>query len=158
MDSYVERAEIQVLRVLADMKGGGPAEAMQTLESKLPSIKGRKFYGVFRILPDGEEYFACVEKISTDDPAGMGLDEGRIPGGLYVRRKVFDWSTIIAAGKLPSISKDMVRHYDVDKARPEIEFYRSMRELDLLIPVNSRGPPTLTWAGVDDSPTAHAAR
>lgn len=145
MDSYVERPDIQVLRVLADMKGGGPAEAMQKLESKLNSIKGRKFYGVFRVLPASEEYFACVEKIAADDPVAMRLDEGRVPGGLYIRRKVFDWSKVIAEGKLPSVSQDMVRHYDVDRTRPEIEYYRSMTELHILIPVQSRNPIPLAW-------------
>jgi hypothetical protein len=149
MDSYVERAEVQVLRVLADMGGGGPAEAMQKLESKLPSIKGRKFYGVFRILPEGEQYYACVERTPADDPVAMGLEEGRIPGGLYIRRKISDWSRVIADGKLPSVAKDMVRHYDVDRNRPEIEYYRSMTELHLLIPVQSRGPAPLDWAGVE---------
>ncbi|MGA7846426.1 MAG: hypothetical protein WCB18_04975 [Thermoplasmata archaeon] len=149
MDSYVERADVQVLRVLADMKGGGPAEAMQKLESKLPSRKGRKFYGVFRMLPEGEEYFACLGKTAADDPVAMGLTEGRIPGGLYARRRVFDWSKVIAEGKLPSVSKDVVRHYDVDTTRPEIEYYRSMTELHILIPVQSRGPIPLAWGGVE---------
>ena len=148
MDAYVDRAEVQVLRVLADLKGGGPAEAMQKLESKLPSIKSRRFYGVFRILPEGEQYFACVEKVATDDPVAMGLEEGAIPGGLYVRRKVFDWSKVIADGKLPSIFQGMVGYYDVDRTRPEIEFYRSMTELHVLIPAQSRGPTPLAWAGV----------
>jgi hypothetical protein len=149
MDSYVERPDVQVLRVLADMKGGGPAEAMQKLESKLNSIQGRKFYGVFRILPDGEEYYACVEKIASDDPVAMGLDEGRVPGGLFVRRKVFDWSKVIAEGKLPSVFKDMVGHYDVDRTRPDIEYYRSMTELHVLIPVQSRGPVPLALESGD---------
>lgn len=148
MDAYVERSEIRVLRVLADMKGGGPAEAMQKLESKLPSIKGRRFYGAFRLLPDGEEYFACVERIPTDDPVGMGLDGGSIPGGLYIRRKVFGWSKVIAEGKLPSVFKDMVGHYDVDRSRPELEYYRSMTELHILIPVQSRNSTPVASAGV----------
>lgn len=70
-DSFVERPTVQVLRVRADMKGGGPAEAMQRLESKLPSIRGRKFSGTFRILPEGEECFACVEESNSDDPVAM---------------------------------------------------------------------------------------
>ena len=148
-DSYVERPTIQVLRILANMKGGGPAEAMQRLESKLPSIRGRKFFGAFRILPEGEEYFACVEKAASDDPSAMELEEGQIPGGLYIRRKVFEWSKVIADGSLPSVSKDMIRHYDVDKTRPELEYYRSMTELHILIPVRSRGPTPLDWAGTD---------
>ncbi len=147
-DSYVERVDIPIWRVLADMKGGGPAEAMQKLESKLSSLRGRKFYGAFRILPDGEEYFACVEKAPSDDPALMNLDGGHLPGGLYVRRKVYDWSKVIAEGKLPSVSKDMIGHYEVDRSRPELEFYRSMTELHILIPVLGRGPKPLEWAGL----------
>lgn len=148
-DSYVERPTIQVLRVRADMKGGGPAEAMQKLESRLTSIRGRKFYGAFRVLPGGEEYFACVEKAVSEDPVAMGLEESEIPGGLYIRRRVFDWSKVIASGKLPAVSKDMIHHYDVDTSRPELEYYRSMTELHILIPVQSRDPQPLEWAGVD---------
>lgn len=138
MDSYVERPEVHVLRMLADMKGGGPAEAMHILESKLPSLRGRKFYGTFRLLPGGEEYFACVERATGDDPAAMGLDVGVIPGGLYARRKVYDWEKVIAAGRLGSIFQEMARYYRVDGARPDIEYYRSMSELHVLVPVLGR--------------------
>src|SRR5437667_8754145 len=58
--SHVELQEIPVLRVRADMKGKGPSAAFNRLESKLPTIKGRKFYGTFQPTPDGEEYYACV--------------------------------------------------------------------------------------------------
>lgn len=138
MDSYIERADVEVLRVLADWNGGGPAEAMQRLESKLPSFKGRRFYGAFRLLPEGEEYFACVERFASDDPRAMGLDVGIIPGGLYVRRKVFDWDKVIAAGQLGTIFQSMVSRYPVDQSRPDVEYYRSMKELHLLVPVLGR--------------------
>lgn len=138
MDTYVERSDVPVLRVLADWKGGGPAEAMHRLESKLPSLKGRKFYGTFRLLPDGEEYFACVERAEGDDPVAVGLEVGVIPGGWYARRKVFDWERVIAAGKLGSIFEEMVGYYDVDRTRPDVEYYRSMSELHLLVPVLNR--------------------
>lgn len=137
-DSYVERNEIEVLRVRANMKGKGPAEAMQVLEAKLPSIKGRKFYGTFRVLPDGEEYYACVERTPLDDPTTLGLEVGIVPGGLYVRRKVLDWERVIAEGKLGGIFQEMVKRYRIDSGRPEIEFYRSMTELHLLVPVLDR--------------------
>jgi len=138
MDAYVERPDVEVLRVLADWKGGGPPVAMHHLESKLPSLRGRKFYGTFRLLPDGEEYFACVEKTDHDDPTSMSLEVGTIPGGLYVRRKIHDWQKVIAAGKLGSIFEEMVGYYHVDRARPDVEFYRSMMELHALVPVLDR--------------------
>lgn len=140
MDTYVERPEVEVLRVLADMKGGGPAEAMRTLESRLSSLRGRRFYGIFRLLSEGEEYFACVERVASDNPAAMGLEVGTIPGGLYVRRKVLDWEKVIASGKLGSVFQEMVGCYQVDRDRPGVEYYRSMTELHLLVPVLSKEP------------------
>jgi hypothetical protein len=141
MDTYIERSETEVLRVRADMKGSGPAGAMRLLESKLTSLKGRKFYGAFRLLEDGEEYFACVERIAGEDPANMGLDVGVLPGGLYVRRKLNDWETIIASGQLGEHFKELIQTHEFDRNRPEIEYYRSMSELHLLLPVVSRNTP-----------------
>lgn len=140
METFVDRPEVEVLRVRADMRGAGPAGAMQQLESKLPSIRGRRFYGVFRSLPEGEEYYACVERTATDDPVRMGLDVGRIPGGLYVRRKVGDWEQLIAEGRLGSLFDELERAYRRDPARPGVEYYRSMAELHLLLPVLGRDP------------------
>ena len=61
--SHVELQEIPVLRVRADMKGKGPSAAFNLLESKLPTLKGRKFYGTFQPTPDREECYACVARI-----------------------------------------------------------------------------------------------
>jgi hypothetical protein len=141
MDTYVERSETQVLRVQADMNGSGPAGAMRFLESKLPSLKGRKFYGAFRLLEEGEEYFACVEPVAGDDPYRMGLDVGVLPGGLYVRRKLSDWVNLISAGKLGDHFKELIEAHAFDPSRPEIEYYRSMSELHLLLPVLDRDTP-----------------
>jgi hypothetical protein len=138
MESFVERSEVRVLRVLADWNGGGPAEAMARLESHLPTLRGRKFYGVFRLLPAGEEYFACVEQHSTDEPAKMGVETGVIPGGLYVRRKLAEWEKVIAAGKLGTHFQELHQLYRADPDRPEVEFYRSMAEMHLLMPVLGR--------------------
>jgi hypothetical protein len=135
MDTFVDREEIEVLRVLANWNGTGPAGAMHTLESKLPNLKGRRFYGTFRPLPDGEEYFACVERVPSDDPAAMGLEVGHIPGGRYVRRKLLNWELVIRAGKLGEYFEEMVRTHGCDPARPSIEYYRSMSEMHLLVPV-----------------------
>jgi hypothetical protein len=141
MDTYVERSEVEVLQVKADMKGSGPAGAMRLLESKLPTLKGRKFYGAFRLLEESEEYFACVERIASDDPTRMGLDVGTLPGGLYVRRKLNDWERIIASGKLGEHFQELIRTHEFDQSRPEIEYYRSMSELHLLLPVLRRNAP-----------------
>jgi len=70
-NSYVELQVIPVLRVKADMKGKGPSAAFDLLESRLPSLKGRKFYGTFQPKPDGEEYYTCVVRIDSNNPGKM---------------------------------------------------------------------------------------
>ncbi len=141
-DTYFELQEFPVLRVKADMKGKGPSAAMEILESKLPTLKGRKFYGVFRVMADGEEDYACVAQIESDDPNKMQLETGVIPGGKYVRRKIIDWEKIIRAGQLPKVFHEFTVAHDVDPSRFSIEFYRSQDELQLFVPV--RGSSTST--------------
>ena len=136
--TYVELQEMPVLRVKADMKGKGPSAAFNLLESKLLTLKGRKFYGTFQPTPDGEEYYACVVRIDSDDPERMQLETGVIPGGWYVRSKLSDWEKKIA--QLPSLFEEMARTHDVDPKRPSLEFYRSQAELQLFLPVRSRLP------------------
>ncbi len=137
-NSYVELQEIPVLRVKADMKGKGPSAAFDLLESRLPSLKGRKFYGIFQFKSDGEEYYACVARVDSDDPGKMQLETGAIPGGWYVRRKLSDWEKKIA--QLSNLFEEMARTHDVDPKRPSLEFYRSQAELHLFLPVRSQIP------------------
>jgi hypothetical protein len=139
MDAYVELQDLSVLRVKADMQAMGPPEAFRLLESKVPTLKGRKFYGTYQFQPSGEgEYYACVVRIDSDDPASMQLEAGMISGGRYVRRKLANWEkNIPLIGKL---FEEMARTYDVDPARPSVEFYRSHDEMHLFLPVRSFPP------------------
>jgi hypothetical protein len=138
-ETFVQLAPIPVLRVRADWSGGGPAAAMAIVESKLSTLKGRKFYGTFRPTPEGEEYFACVARVDSDDPTLLGLEAGEIPGGWYARRKIRDWERDIS--QLAVQFKEMVRILgdNVDPSRPDIEFYRSQAEMLVFVPV--RAPP-----------------
>jgi hypothetical protein len=136
VEGYVVLPNLPVLRVRADMKGSGPSAAFHLLESRLPTLKGRKFYGTFRPTPDGEEYYACVVQQDSDDPEKMQLETGVIPGGWFARRRLSDWGPRLS--ELPKIFEEMIRVEDVDPDRPSLEFYRSQTELHLLLPV--RGP------------------
>jgi hypothetical protein len=135
MDTMVVREPVEVLRIRADMEGKGPKAAFDALESKLPALKGRKFLGTIRMNDDGLEYFACVERLPTEDPVTLGLESCVIPGGRYIRRRIWDWSSVVAAGKLQAISQDFAKDYELDPTRPSIEYYRSMKELHILLPL-----------------------
>ena len=144
-DTLIELKDIHVIRVRADMKGKGPSAAFNLLESRLPSLKGRRFYGTFRMLSNGEEeYYACVEMVDEDDPKAMQLDTGLIPGGVYVRRRVMGWEKVVREGRLPALFGRFAASYepyiDHEEIRPSIEFYRSHEELLMLMPVRKDTP------------------
>jgi hypothetical protein len=145
MDTVVELRDILVMRVRADMKSKGPPAAFSHLESKLPSLKGRKFYGTFRMLADGEEeYYACVEMVDGDKPELMQLESGSIPGGKYAKRRIMGWERVVREGKLPAAFQEFVEslepHVDHDRTRPCLEFYRSHEELLIFVPMKDDTP------------------
>jgi hypothetical protein len=126
-------SEIPMMYIVAEGGPAGARDAFNKLEGKLPSLRGRKFYGTFQ--PATGEYRACVAVESGDDPQRMGLATGVIPGGLYIREKMKNWmSRTDEIGKTFIAMAERERHR-VDKSRPSVEFYRSQDELILLLPI-----------------------
>jgi len=124
--------DVRVMFVVSPSGPQGAGEAFDRLEARLPSLKGRKFYGT---LLNGE-YRACVALEAQDAPAAMGLETWTIPGGVYARRKLERWSE-----RLPEIGRifgELAAEYPRDPTRPNIEFYRSQKELLLFMAVASR--------------------
>ena len=110
----------------------GAGEAFDALEARLPSLKGRKFYGTML----NGEYRACVARAAQDDPAAMGLQTWIIPGGAYARRKLEGWPERIR--EIGETFLAMSAEFPPDPSRPNIEFYRSQKELLLFLVVASR--------------------
>jgi len=122
---------IKVMYVEA--KGGlsGVGEAWSRLESKLPSLRKRKFYGTYR--SDHEVYRACTAIMDEKEPEKFGLSTWTIPGGKFVREKVVDYASRVEI--IGETFESMAQEYDMDTNRPSIEFYRSQREVILLLPI-----------------------
>jgi hypothetical protein len=123
---------VKVMFVVAPKGPQGAGEAFDRLEACLPSLKGRKFYGTML----NGEYRACVALEAQDAPAAMGLETWTIPGGAYARRKLERWPE-----RLPEIGRifgALAAEYPRDATRPNIEFYRSQKELVLFMAVTSR--------------------
>jgi hypothetical protein len=101
--------------------------AFDRLEARLPSLKGKKFYGA---VIDGQ-YRACAA--IDEDAAGIDLPRWVIPGGRYLVRTIADWEQhreTIGATVAALLDRD-----DLDRTRPVIEFYRSQAELRILAPI-----------------------
>jgi DNA gyrase inhibitor GyrI len=81
------------------------------------------------------EYRACVAIESQDVPASMGLETWTIPGGAYARRKLEGWPERLA--EIGQVFGALAAEFPRDPARPNIEFYRSQKELLLFMAVAS---------------------
>ena len=122
---------VTVMYVVSPNGPLGAGQAFDRLEARLPSLKGRKFYGTML----NGEYRACVAIESQDLPASMGLETWTIPGGAYVRRKLERWPERLA--EIGLVFGALAAEHPRDTARPNIEFYRSQKEMLLFMAVAS---------------------
>jgi hypothetical protein len=120
---------IRVMWVKAERGLTGVGEAWSTLESKLPSLKGRKFYGAYH----DNVYRACVAIIDEKEAKTFGLPTWTIPGGKYVREKVADYRSRVEV--IAETLDAMAKECRADRSRPEVEFYKSQSEIILLLPI-----------------------
>jgi hypothetical protein len=130
-ETTLDSDPIEVMCVTATEGLGGVSRVWNMLESRLPSLKKRKFYGTFHY-PDGP-YRACVAIAPGASPEQMGLERWTIPGGRYARRKLIDWQA--NTDKIGLTFNEMSEEYTPDRMRPSIEFYRSQKELVLYLPI-----------------------
>jgi hypothetical protein len=132
----VERSETPVMYVSAEgdprYVAGAGQRAFADLESRLGSLRGRRFFGVFD--PITREYLACVQRTDGDDPAALGLRETVLPGGTYLRARL--------TGEPPAVYDRIAPTFDAleaeaepDPGRPLIEFYRRYDQIEVLLPV-----------------------
>ena len=128
----VEREEIAVMfiRTPDDPLEFGPA--FQRLE-ELVGTRGRKFYGAF--YPREKEYRACVVTKDGDDASALGLEEGAIPAGRYLRARLQGEPPALYERIAPTFEA-LVRQAPPDEARPSLEYYRRHDEVELLLPVS----------------------
>lgn len=121
--------DVEVLYLPAAGGVAGAAAAMERVEATLPTLRGRKFYGVCYD-PD-DDFRACVAAGKDDDAAALGLKRGVIPGGWYARAKVS------APGEIADAFAALRVEHHWDDRRPSIEFYRSQREILLYWPIGA---------------------
>jgi hypothetical protein len=137
--TVVDEPEFVVARVEAEGGPAGAGAAFDLLESRLPSLRGRRMYGVLYMgyMGETERYFACL-RLTDQELDGFGFERSSVPGGPYGRRLVRDWTSKL--DELPSIfdllMADLVAAgHSIDRSRPLIEYYRRADELAVMVPV-----------------------
>lgn len=135
MASIAVAEPVTVAQVKAEDPPAGIPAAFKLLESRMPTLRGRKMYGV--LYATSGDYFSCV-KLDDEHPDDMGFERGTIPGGRYARKKIENWSGRESqiAGWFDEVLKQCADDgLTIDDGRPSIEFYRSLSELILMVPV-----------------------
>lgn len=125
--------DIPVMFVEAEGGVEGASGAFAKLESKFASLKGRRFYATSQVVDGALNYRACAAIQPGDDPASLGLESWVIPGGRYRQQKLENWTQ--HTDQIGAIFDELYRTEKVDYSRPSIEFYRSQKELVILVPV-----------------------
>lgn len=110
------------------------------LEKRIGSLRGRRFYGLFREIGGVEEYIACVRIETGDDPERLGLDRVPIEAGRYDRELLNDWGSRWNGKNiegLPELFQAMVDRNEgqTDREKYSVEYYRSQKELYVMIPL-----------------------
>jgi len=95
-------------------------------------LKGRKFFGAFD--SSSHEYRVCAQLKEDDDPQALGFEAATLPGGAYLCARLQGEPPAVYE-HIPAAMSELVRRGAPDASRPSIEFYRSMRVIDLLLPI-----------------------
>jgi hypothetical protein len=111
--------------------------AWQTLESRLSSLKGRKFYGVCCREESEFVYYAGLEPLDTREVELLGLQTLTVKGGKHARVRLSDWHN--RTDQIGPIFDHLRETFPTNPSRPNVEHYRSHSDLDLLVPLAEEG-------------------
>jgi hypothetical protein len=125
--------DIQLVVCRATVFPAGIKAAWDQLESKLPSLRGRKFYGLTFREDEHLVYYAGLEPLDENEISRLGFPTMILRGGKYARVKLLDWTK--HADQISGIFDELMEQFKKDRAGPTIEFYRSQSELHLMIPL-----------------------
>ena len=128
----VQRDETPIVFVRCSDDVAAIQKTWARFEGKL-GLRGRKFYGA--MTPGTGEYRACAERMEGDDPGAIGVEIGVLPGGAYLRARLRGEPPALYAEIGPTFEA-LEKDHPNRGPRPNIEFYRSRTEIDLLVPVD----------------------
>ena len=131
--TVIEQPDIQLVVCRAKEFPAGIKDSWDQLESRLPSLKGRKFYGLTFMENDQLAYYAGLEPLNEEEIASLGFPILTLKGGKYARVKLMDWNE--HTDQISEIFGELMKQYKKDPSGPTVEFYRSQSELHLLIPL-----------------------
>jgi hypothetical protein len=111
-------------------------DAFNSLEQKLSSKNGRQFLGAINVSNTNIEYKACLVQKAKNEHVTLGFDSYVIPGGKYITNKLVNWTK--NTHLIKEMFEEMGYKFRFDANRPQLEYYKSNRELILMLPIIPR--------------------
>ena len=134
--TFVNQAPLRLVTAKSNSFPDGNRAAFRSIESQLSTLRGRKFYGLAYESDGGLDYYAGLVPINEIEErrfAELGFPVVAIHGGSCARVKLSDWTS--KTELIGPTFRVMIETHGIDHSRPQMEFYRSLRELHLLLPV-----------------------
>ncbi|MDH7490352.1 MAG: hypothetical protein QHH80_12720 [Anaerolineae bacterium] len=131
--TVVEMPDLLLAACKARSFPDGIKDAWDRLEARMPSLKGRHFYGL-TVCEGGElVYYAAVQVAGEDEAAALGFPLLRVRGGRCARVKLLDWPHHV--DEIGAVFDELMRNFPMAPDAPTVEYYRSESELHLLVPL-----------------------
>ena len=131
--TIVNQLDVQLVVCRAEEFPAGIKESWERLESKLATLKGRKFYGLTFFEEGHLVYYAGLQPLDDTETHALGFPTMTLKGGKYARIKLMDWNN--HTDEIGGIFDELMEDYKKDPNGPTVEFYRSQTELHLMIPI-----------------------
>jgi predicted transcriptional regulator YdeE len=131
--TVIDQPDIELVVCRATEFPAGIKDSWERLESKLASLKGRKFYGLTYFEDGHLVYYAGLEPLGAEEIQALGFPTLTLKGGKYARVKLKDWNA--HANEIGPIFDKLMEDYEKAPNGPTVEFYRSQTELHLMIPL-----------------------
>lgn len=119
----------------------GNRDAFRAIESHLKTLRGRRFYGLVYESAEGMSYFAALvpdSEIEERRFTELGFPITEVEGGACARIKLLDWTS--QTDQIGPSFGALIDQFGIDTSRPQMEYYRSLSELHLLLPVPAQQP------------------
>ncbi|HEX9034788.1 MAG TPA: GyrI-like domain-containing protein [Streptosporangiaceae bacterium] len=97
-------------------------------------LRGRKMYALVDV--SAGSYATCTPVKPEDDPGALGLDIGVLPGGWYLVARIVGEPPALYDRIAPAMTA-LIGLAAVDRARPQVEFYRRYDQVELWSPVHA---------------------
>ena len=114
----------------------GVEYSFKKMESILQKSKKRKFFGMINHMGNEIIYQACATFIRGDEDLDNGLEKIKIPGGQYILYTLENYRK--NAHLVKEIFEEIGNKYLIDPYRPQLEYYKNNKELEIMLPIRNR--------------------